>query len=371
MHGGGFFWGSNTNMLYNPKYLIEKNVVVVNINYRLGAFGFMCLKTKGAPGNVGMKDQVAALRWIKNNIVYFGGNPDSVTLFGESAGATSTVFLILSQAAAGLFHRAIVHSGTVSTPHIYDINPIESAARVARRLGYNTTDTDELLKIFQNSTADKIVSASYEDSTNDAFAPYILMPCKEDPDVSENPIITENPTKLLESVKEISNISIIMGYNNKEGIMWASDYDSEGLVKLNNNFTSAIPRTLTFDSDEGKVSFIKAVKTLYFNNFRTNYNGLINYFSDSLIMYPSVLTMEALMTNPKVTMFNYYFEYDSLRNLNKLRSRLRLTPGAGHADELFYLFCPLVYQILPLSLPSDLDFIDSMTTLWTNFAKTG
>lgn len=288
MHGGGFYWGSNTNMLYNPKYLVKKNVVVVNINYRLGAFGFLCLRTKEAPGNIGIKDQLAALRWVQKNIAYFGGNPDSVTLFGESAGASSAIFLILSQAAKGLFHNVVVHSSSANTPHIFDRSPIESAIQVANRLGYNTTDTNELFLIFRNSKADAIVTASYVDSTNDAFAPYTLMPCKEDPTVSENAIITKNPTELLESVKELSNISIIMGYNDKEGIMWAKEYDKKGLKNLDNNFTLAIPRSLTFDSDEAKASFIKMIRKFYFNSSSTDYRGLTHFLSDAIVMYHSV-----------------------------------------------------------------------------------
>ncbi|KAJ8721404.1 hypothetical protein PYW07_002179 [Mythimna separata] len=72
IHGGGFYSGSNSELIYNPKFLVNKKVIVVTINYRLGAFGFLCLGLQEAPGNVGLKDQIAALKWVQNNIACFG-----------------------------------------------------------------------------------------------------------------------------------------------------------------------------------------------------------------------------------------------------------------------------------------------------------
>lgn len=84
IHGGGYFFGASTG--YGPDFLINENVILVTINYRLGPFGFMSLGTPQYSGNMGMKDQVAALEWVKNNIGHFGGDTARITLFGESAG---------------------------------------------------------------------------------------------------------------------------------------------------------------------------------------------------------------------------------------------------------------------------------------------
>lgn len=371
IHGGGFYWGSNTNLLYNPKYLLKKEVIVVTVNYRLGAFGFLCLKNQGAPGNVGLKDQVAALKWIQRNIEYFGGNPNSVTLFGESVGAASINYLLVSPTAKGLFHRAILQSGSMLMPQAIDDDPIASASLVAARLGYNTTDPDELLNIFTKVAEDDIIKASYRDQTNDAFAPYVFRPCIETP--STEAVITAAPRDILKSSNLSSNITVIIGYNDKEGIKWASKYNSNGFRDLLENFTQIVPENLDFPTAEGKNTFIRDAIRVYFDNKTSSddvLEGLIDYFSDAYIMYPSVLTTEYLLRYTNVSVYNYYFKYDSNRNLAKMASGLRRVPGADHADELFYLFEPVIYQPLR-TITNDVRMINRMTTMWADFSRNG
>lgn len=371
IHGGGFYWGSNTNLLYNPKYLLKKEVIVVTVNYRLGAFGFLCLKTQGAPGNVGLKDQVAALKWIQRNIEYFGGNPNSVTLFGESVGAASINYLLVSPTAKGLFHRAILQSGSMLMPQAIDDDPIASASLVAARLGYNTTDPDELLNIFTKVAEDDIIKASYRDQTNDAFAPYVFRPCIETP--STEAVITAAPRDILKSSNLSSNITVIIGYNDKEGIKWASKYNSNGFRDLLENFTQIVPENLDFPNAEVKNTFIRDAIRVYFDNKTSSddvLEGLIDYFSDAYIMYPSVLTTEYLLRYTNVSVYNYYFKYDSNRNLAKMASGLRRVPGADHADELFYLFEPVIYQPLR-TITNDVRMINRMTTMWADFSRNG
>ncbi|KAL0881017.1 hypothetical protein ABMA27_002159 [Loxostege sticticalis] len=371
IHGGGFYWGSNTNLLYNPKYLLKKEVIVVTVNYRLGAFGFLCLKNQGAPGNVGLKDQVAALKWIQRNIEYFGGNPNSVTLFGESVGAASINYLLVSPTAKGLFHRAILQSGSMLMPQAIDDDPIASASLVAARLGYNTTDPDELLNIFTKVAEDDIIKASYRDQTNDAFAPYVFRPCIETPSIEA--VITAAPRDILKSSNLSSNITVIIGYNDKEGIKWASKYNSNGFRDLLENFTQIVPENLDFSTAEGKNTFIRDAIRVYFDNKTSSddvLEGLIDYFSDAYIMYPSVLTTEYLLRYTNVSVYNYYFKYDSNRNLAKMASGLRRVPGADHADELFYLFEPVIYQPLR-TITNDVRMINRMTTMWADFSRNG
>jgi len=117
IHGGAFNFGSASQPEYNSKNLAQKGVVVVTINYRLGPLGFLVhpLLSKesvhGTSGNYGLLDQIAALKWVQKNIATFGGNPDRVTIFGQSAGSRSVSLLLISPMSAGLFHRAIAESG--------------------------------------------------------------------------------------------------------------------------------------------------------------------------------------------------------------------------------------------------------------------
>lgn len=117
IHGGGFLTGSGSQLIYNGRSLaVNGDVVVVSINYRLGALGFLYLNEliaaeHGINANSGLLDQIEALRWIRANIAAFGGDPDDITLFGESAGAMSIATLLACPAAQGLFQRAILQSG--------------------------------------------------------------------------------------------------------------------------------------------------------------------------------------------------------------------------------------------------------------------
>ncbi|WP_069173685.1 carboxylesterase/lipase family protein [Streptomyces griseus] len=110
VHGGGFVAGSTRSALYDGSAFARDGVVLVTLNYRLGIAGF--LDIPGAPANRGLLDVVAALRWVRENIAAFGGDPDNVTLFGQSAGATVVGGILATPEAAGLFRRAIVQSGS-------------------------------------------------------------------------------------------------------------------------------------------------------------------------------------------------------------------------------------------------------------------
>lgn len=111
IHGGGFSNGSGNFEWYGPDYLVPKGVILVGINYRLGALGFLSFKNNECSGNFGLKDQALALKWVQQNIQAFGGNPKNVTIFGESAGSTSCTYQMLSPLSRGLFQRAICQSG--------------------------------------------------------------------------------------------------------------------------------------------------------------------------------------------------------------------------------------------------------------------
>jgi para-nitrobenzyl esterase len=152
IHGGGFTIGAGSQEIYNGSVLAQRGkVVVVTINYRLGPLGFLRLNdvTHGripSSGNEGLLDQIAALQWVRENIAEFGGDPDNVTIFGESAGGMSAGALLAMPAARGLFHKAIPQSGSCDT-----ISSIARANRTAERVlskcGVSASDTDAIRAI--------------------------------------------------------------------------------------------------------------------------------------------------------------------------------------------------------------------------------
>ena len=160
IHGGGFTGGSGSSVAYKGSRLSARgDVVVVTTNYRLGALGFLNLKelTRGkipATGNEGLLDQVAALEWVHRNIASFGGDPDNVTIFGESAGGMSVGCQLAVPQSKGLFRRAILQSGATSTAR-----PLDRAAQVAEQfleiLDVKPGDVDTLRSL----TVERLMSA--------------------------------------------------------------------------------------------------------------------------------------------------------------------------------------------------------------------
>ncbi len=141
IHGGGLQTGSGSTLLYDGESLARRGVVLVTINYRLGQMGFLAhpeLSAEagtGASGNYGILDQIAALEWVQANIGAFGGDPDRVTIFGESAGSWSVNYLTATPLAASLFHRAIGHSGGIFWPMPQLADAEDEGLRFAGQIG--------------------------------------------------------------------------------------------------------------------------------------------------------------------------------------------------------------------------------------------
>lgn len=144
IHGGGFRTGS-ASLEAGPRYLMDRDIVYVNMNYRLGALGFLATGSKEAPGNMGMKDQVLALKWVQANIRNFGGNPNKVTIAGMSAGGFSVTSLMVSSMAVNLFHGVITHSGAFVSAMGIVHNYLESAIFLAKQVGCTSESPEEFV----------------------------------------------------------------------------------------------------------------------------------------------------------------------------------------------------------------------------------
>ena len=150
IHGGGLSSGSGSSPAYDGAPLASRgDVVIVTINYRLGALGFLpdpALAEDGTEGNFGFHDMVAALQWVRDEIAAFGGDPDNVTIFGESAGGISVGILLASPSAQGLFHRAIMQSGAADRIHSRE-SVDEMLPCFYRELGLAQPSVDELRRL--------------------------------------------------------------------------------------------------------------------------------------------------------------------------------------------------------------------------------
>lgn len=230
IHGGAFKIGSGSSSSYSGKTLAKRgNVVFVSINYRLGPLGFLHLKdvTGGkipATGNEGLLDQIAALKWIRDNISSFGGNPDNVTIFGESAGAMSIGCLLAMPQAHGLFHKAILQSGSNTVKHLDDaIQVTESFLDI---LGLSGGDINAINAL----SVQQLLAAQQELGIRLNIKGSVLEP------VIEGKILPKMP---IEAVKNGSadNVAILVGTNLDEAKFMARlderliKVDDTGLIK--------------------------------------------------------------------------------------------------------------------------------------------
>lgn len=148
IHGGGFTAG--TAMNHGPEYLMDRDIVLVTIQYRLGAFGFMALETPDIPGNQGLKDQNLALKWIQANIHHFGGDRDRVTISGLSAGSLSVTAHMVSPMSQGLFHGVIGMSGSIASQMRPVSNNIAFVKDIATRVNCTVETIDSMIDCLSN-----------------------------------------------------------------------------------------------------------------------------------------------------------------------------------------------------------------------------
>ncbi|XP_014798062.1 PREDICTED: fatty acyl-CoA hydrolase precursor, medium chain-like isoform X2 [Calidris pugnax] len=201
IHGGGLVFGAASS--YDGSALAAfDNVVVVTIQYRLGIAGYFSTGDKHARGNWGYLDQVAALQWIQENIIHFGGDPGSVTIAGESAGGISVSALVLSPLAKGLFHKAISESGTAIRVLFTD-QPEEDAQRIATAFGCEKHSSAAMVECLRGKTEEEIIQTTLK-------MPSLFISASAD-----GKFFPKSPRQLL-SEKEINAVPYIIGVNNCE-----------------------------------------------------------------------------------------------------------------------------------------------------------
>lgn len=368
IHGGGFREGNNSPFLYGPDYFIDKGVILVTINYRLEILGYLCLGIKEAPGNVGLKDQVAALKWVRRNIKEFDGDPDNVTIFGESAGAASVSYHLLSPLSKGLFHKAIMQSGTAITPWSFTYNPLDAAKALAKQMGHNSDDPHELYNIFMNKTAEELLSTRVpREEGNIILSETIFVPCVEKSIPEVEAFLTDYPYNLLAQGK-INQVPIILGYNNAEGYLFAGKENSTTIPKID-IFTS-LARDMEFPSVEEKRKVADTVKEFYIGKESVRKETMVKlsrFYGEPFFKYPVIATTDVLLKHNRYPMYSYRFSRDGWMNIAKFFFGYGAEKGATHADDLFYMFKTL----FPTPWIFESTMIERMTTMWSNFAKCG
>lgn len=202
IYGGGFLIGASSRSRLNGANLaVHGDVVVVNFNYRVGALGFINLP--GITPNIGILDQVAALEWVRENIDRFGGDPNNITIFGESAGAGSVAALLTIPAARGLFHKAIMESGSAS-PRDFALRKGSEKFFDKLRIEKGDIDALRVVPIKKILRAQRGLSGSLLELGTNPFNPFV-----------DGKIIPEHPLEAMRK-GETANVPIIIGCNKDE-----------------------------------------------------------------------------------------------------------------------------------------------------------
>ncbi|XP_050360135.1 cholinesterase 2-like [Nymphalis io] len=356
IYGGGFTIGFANRYLYGPKFLVQHDVILVTLNYRLGPYGFMCLDTPEVPGNQGLKDQLLGMRWVKENIGYFGGDTNKITLMGESAGAASVEYHLYSNQER-LFNQAILQSGSALSPWALVESDPTVPLKIAERLGYQTEDLSEALAFLKGIDTKLVIAATSELDLG-------FRACVEKQFDDDEGFLTEHPQNV--DVPKVRNMPVLSGFNSNEDLVNYAYKTADEYLSVFNNLLKT-----TFNYDDDFTAMEDIVRHFYIGDEEVSdevKGSITDFSSDFRFTYPVQRSLKKFLENGAKDIFQYVFSYSGGRNFAKTIENVT-GDGASHADEIGYLF-DLSYD---KATPSEDDqrIIDQMTTLWTNFVKYG
>ncbi|XP_050509776.1 juvenile hormone esterase-like [Diabrotica virgifera virgifera] len=367
LHGGFLFKGESTFERFGPQFLMDYGIILVTLNYRLGAFGFLSTGDETIPGNYGLKDQNLALQWVQKNIKNFGGDPDKVTLGGQSAGANCVGHQILSEKSKGLFRAAIQESGSPLCSKMFMKYPRYFAVQLAKALDDRITETSSSADIL-----DVVVNVSAKDIKNksDLPIPDHLRNCVGNIGSTVwNPVLENQEDGFVKGLMHenfkygmFSRVPVLIGFNSEEEVAYnlvvtrskAGYMDSNNKYMVNGNLNIKAENILPAG---------KKLKKLYSDKtFEEDFLALVKFASDA--KYTTGICRQIELQSKYADVYMYQFSHDGL--LGRINNSV---PGVGHAEELNYLFQSWVNSNINEYPPEDLKVQKELLTLWTNFIK--
>ncbi|XP_072398376.1 venom carboxylesterase-6-like [Diabrotica undecimpunctata] len=368
IHGGAFIAGSISFDSSRPDHFINQNVVVVTAQYRLGIFGFMSTGDLACPGNLGLKDQVMALDWTRRNIQHFGGNPNDITIGGLSAGAGSVGYHLLSPKSKDKFQKAIMNSGNSECLWSYNRNAVLTAFKTGETFLIFTSDSKQLVSglknvdykdlqmnsiavasliTVQNILVGILFGGVQEVDHKDAFYTGEADKQFRTGDFNQVPILTGMTNNELGAYQNPENIAVT------EAVLANLDLKPWNLAPASiylSDFTRALASA--------------KIKAKFFNVFlpmSTQVPQAVKFFNVDL--FGKATDRLVRNVNPFVNCYYYSFNYEG--TLGGVTTRY--SNGAQHGEDLPYLF--ITNNITPTY--NDLIIVQRMTTMWSNFIKSG
>lgn len=355
IYGGAYTAGASSIPLYDGANFAKSGVVFVSLNYRLNALGFLAsretLKQYGTTGNWGHLDQIKALEWIRDNIAAFGGDPDNVTIGGESAGSFSCSALVLSPLARGLFHKAILESGTIlSVPssNTYGRGDLERSINQSLRLGESfgvKSDDAEGLAAFRAADAATMAQMCLFNVDFINIMAYFFMP------VFDGRVLPENPRLALEK-GEFNQVGLLFGFNKDEGSIFIprpvaeSQYQALATYMYGSDLAGEYLAAFPVDAENTPQERARELISLAF--FQAEMKTLA----------------DALVKHGRRDVYGYYFSY-------ALPEAMKNGLGARHGAEMAYAFKNLAAGGLSDPTPDQQKLAEEVHTRWVNFIKNG
>ena len=347
IHGGGFVAGHGAEPRYDGGRLASRGIVVVTSNHRLGAFGFLAHpeltaeSPKGASGNYGLLDQVAAIAWVKRNIAAFGGDPDCVTIAGESAGSISVSALMASPLTAGLFQRAIGESGALFSPS--PRIPDRSLAG-AERYGLRFAETigARSLADLRALPAEAIVAAT---PTNHTLWPIV-----------DGHVLPESPAEIFARGKQ-NDVALLAGWNRDEG------FNFDITTGTGKSFVEIVRQRFGPKAD--------GILRLYpASNEAEAAQSARDFGGDLTIVQPTWAWIEAQAKTGRAPVWRYRFDHAPSVPAGWFGDRPSGGAGAFHAAEIVYALDNL--DAVPWTYSeADRQTAAAMSAYWVNFVKIG
>jgi para-nitrobenzyl esterase len=346
--GGGFVAGSSSEPRQDAGNLSKKGVLVVSMNYRLGVFGFLAhpelTRESGhdASGNYGLLDQVAALKWVKRNIATFGGDPDNITVFGESAGSGSVSALVASPLARGLFKRAIGESGAFFS----QAHPLESRA-AAEEKGVKFAEAvtgSSSLSALRAMPAQALLDAALK-MPRGTFRPAI-----------DGYFLPEDCAAIYAGGRQ-SHVPLLAGWNKDEG-SYREFFGHEEPVLA--NYVALARARFGARAD----TFLRLYSASTDAEAR---RAAQDFMGDQGAGFATWRWIESQRATGGAPVFRYEFDQTLPLPSGSAPDRVASAP---HAGEIEYVFTVLSSKHLPWR-PEDREVSELMASYWTNFAKTG
>uniref|UniRef100_H0V5V8 Carboxylic ester hydrolase n=1 Tax=Cavia porcellus TaxID=10141 RepID=H0V5V8_CAVPO len=335
IHGGALVGGSASEF-DGSKLVASEDVIVVTIQYRLGVLGFFSTGDQHATGNWGYLDQVAALRWVQQNIFHFGGNPDHVTIFGQSAGGTSVSSLVVSPLSQGLFRGAIMESGTAVAPGLFT-NSSKAVTEVANLSGCGQVDSETLVRCLRGKSEDEMLAIA---KTFEIIA-----------GVVDGVFLPRHPQELLASA-DFRPVPSIIGITNDEygwGLPMVSSHVSLGSTNLPSKFGDLVMEEYMGDNEDPQT-------------LKIQFHEMIG---DFIFVMPALQI--AHFQRSHGTVYFYEFQYPPSFFKNIRPSYVK----ADHGDEIFFIFGSFMMLTEDKFTEEEKLLSRRMMKYWANFAKNG